>query len=84
MLLEKDGFKRCRQNLNTCVGSVMWLVNIQLIRVFLDGAHEQTLNVLSFDHAHHSNTKENYSLELRNMSWHLSLLSRANVAVRSW
>lgn len=40
-------FKRCKQNLNMCVDSVMWLVNVQLIRVFLDPAHEEMLYVLS-------------------------------------
>lgn len=85
MLLEEVRFKRCRQNLNMCMGSGMWMVNIQLIRVFLDQAHEETLYIsVTCDHEHHSNTKENCSLELRKMPWHLSLLSKAKVAICSW
>lgn len=83
MLLEKVRFKRCRQNLNMFVDGVMWFVIVQLIRVFLDQAYEEMLYVLSCGHAHHSNT-ENCSVELGKLSWHLSLLSKANVAVRSW
>lgn len=59
MLLEEVRFKRCRQNLNMCMGSGMWMVNIQLIRVFLDQAHEETLYIsVTCDHEHHSNKRE--------------------------
>lgn len=67
-----------------CIDRGVWLVNIWLIRVFLDQAHEETYVSVMCGHGHNSNTKENCFLELRKMSWHLSLFSKAKVALCLW
>lgn len=49
-----------------CMDSSVWLLYIQLIRVFLYQAQEETLYLsVTSDHAYHSNIKQNYSSELK-------------------